>query len=135
MDHPQASLSHRTQIIPLPAGTNAWCVWEEGEVDGPFPAVAIAQVLTDVTIHGDAVRGRNPRVDTAFGDDGDDERMTSRETSSSLDANPPRVLLLFPDFGDRDSSWVEREHVFFSAETAHAIHRERRASTPRKRGG
>jgi|SRR5262245_47860449 len=142
-----------TVIVPLPPGTQAWCVWEasieDGKptgpvVEGPYPAVAIAQPYrhfsTKATTPLDVYpRAKNDRPDLpqqcramyemrwerkahARGLAAMDNEMEEYDELSYMYAAEdwPRVLILFPEFAHMESPWTERRLVYFTAAAAHA---------------
>ena len=47
MEYPRAILKATVKIIPFQS--KAWCVWEDGEMDGPYDVAALATKVIEVS--------------------------------------------------------------------------------------
>ena len=135
MNEPDGTITHRIQIIPLPNGTKAWCVWDDGQISEAVTAVAIAQRVNDVALHVEVTRRGSDerlRLEDAFEASADHDREIDAHSRLSFEWESCWVLILWSNFGEWDSPWVEQKHVFFDVDVASRVATEVKQEYERK---
>lgn len=109
-------LTVRFVSLPVPAGLQAWVVWDEGHVVGPFLVLAMMQ-RTETISHAARVEARSTKrgrvqYRIAGGSWQLMDAMPTEETAEYLSG--PMYLLAWPDYGDQDEElWQPSSRIFF----------------------
>lgn len=112
----------------IPVSLQAWCVWDDNELTGPYQVLAYAACFfgyesdanhvrnlyrskTDTLIPLETIKP-HPAIDNAM-------------DNESLDFVRDYWLIAFPESGDGGTRWTEDNRVFFTKEAAEDAVKER----------
>lgn len=99
-------------IVPLPKERDVWLLTDENQdrPNGPYAAVAVG-----IPLNTFRYAAPDPSPKEGLMDIFD---WPTEDGAEELKTTPLYFLVLFPDFGDLDTTWVSQHCVFFTAEAA-----------------